>query len=109
MGKYRVLRFEFPASSSPIFEFPAAENSAMMAENSDIWIHPSCPPVENLATMAENSDIWIHPSCPLADNLAMLAENSDIQADLSCPLAGNSSISRDSIFCNRSRISFLWR
>ena len=24
MGKYRVLRFEFPASSSPNFEFPAS-------------------------------------------------------------------------------------
>ena len=27
MGKLRVFRFEFPASSSPILEFPAPENS----------------------------------------------------------------------------------
>ena len=27
MGKYRVPRIEFPASSSPHFEFSAAENS----------------------------------------------------------------------------------
>ena len=55
MGKYRVLRFEFPASSSPIFEFPAAENWEKEAENLDTFANPSCPPAENSETSAENS------------------------------------------------------
>ena len=57
MGKYRVPRFEFSASSSPNFEFPAAENSEKVAENSDTLAHPSCPPAENSEISAENSVI----------------------------------------------------
>ena len=76
MGKYRVPRFEFSASSSPNFEFPASENSALVAEN---------------------SDTWIHPSCPLADNSPMLADNSEMLTDLSCPLAGNSSTQAENL------------
>ena len=62
MGIYRVLRFEFPASSSPIFEFPASENSATLIE-------PSSPLAENSATLTE-------PSFPLAENSANLNEPS---------------------------------
>ena len=67
MSEYGVLHFEFPASSSLIFEFPDAKNSAMMAENSDIWIDLSFPLVENSAMTADISDIKTNPSCRLAE------------------------------------------
>ena len=74
MGKYRVLRFEFPASSSPNFEFPASENSAMSAENSDTKTDSSCPLAGNSAMSAENSDIktdsrWVNIEFPASSSL----------------------------------------
>ena len=57
MGIYRVLRFEFPASSSPIFEFPASENSATLIE-------PSSP-------LAENSANLNQPSSPLSKRFSI--------------------------------------
>ena len=68
MGKYRVLRFEFPASSFPIFGFPDAENSVTRAENSELSVHSSSPLAENSAMLLENSDVQTKPSCPLAEN-----------------------------------------
>ena len=73
MGKYRVLRFEFPASSSPNFEFPASENSAMSAENSDTKTDSSCPLAGNSAMSAENSDIktdsrWVNIEFPASSS-----------------------------------------
>ena len=69
MGKYRVLRFEFPASSSPHFEFPAAENSVIRAENSILKVYLSCPLADNSVMLAENSDTKAHSSYPRSGKL----------------------------------------
>ena len=69
MGKYRVLRFEFPASSSPHFEFPAAENSVIRAENSILKVYLSCPLADNSVMLAENSDAKAHSSYPRSGEL----------------------------------------
>ena len=77
----RWVSNEFSALSSPNFEFPASENSAMSAENSDTKTDSSCPLAGNSAMSAENSDTKTYSSCPLAGNSAMSAENSDIKTD----------------------------
>ena len=69
MGTSRVPRPEFPASSSPIFEFPAAGNSIFFSDS-------SCP-------LAGNSIFFSDSSCQPAGNSVLFS-------DSSCPLAGNS-------------------
>ena len=76
MGKYRVLRFEFPASSSPNFEFPASENSDTLIESSSPLIHPSFPLAEKSANLIQPSSPLIHPSSP--QNFIVLEGNQTV-------------------------------
>ena len=68
MGKYRVPRFEFLASSCPSFEFPDLENSDPLSESSCPLSQPSWPPTENLDTMIDLSFLLTHLSFPPTRN-----------------------------------------
>ena len=100
MGTSRVPRPVFPASSSPIFEFPAAGNSIFFSDSSCL--------------LAGNSIFFSDSSCPLAgnsiffsDSSCLLAGNSIFFSDSSCPLAGNSVFFSDSS-CPLARNSVLF-